>query len=187
MKVRGKLHSITRDQMTGKQYIAFELSSTPKGVDSIQEKDLDIEAVEHREKRSLQANACYWSIVGEIAAFLNASRPFVHNMLLRDYGTLEQVAGENVFIWVVDDPDSDDWTLESPLYHLYPTSYSKLRDGKLWREYMLIKGSSQYDTLEMSRLINGAVTEAETMGIDTISDDELERMMRAYEKHNTDL
>lgn len=186
MRIRGKLHSVTRDAMTGAQYIAFEVGAVPEGIGALQEKDLDIVCEKHREKRSLNANAYYWTLVGEIARLIDASRPFVHNMLLRDYGALEQVAGENVPTWLPDDPQTDILVLESEKYHFAPTSYSKLIDGKLWRQFLVIKGSSQYDTQEMSKLINGAVSEAQIMGIETISDDELERMMRAYEIHHTD-
>ena len=74
MRARGKLHSITRDQMTGKQYIAFEVGAVPEGIGALQEKDLDIECKIHREKRSLNANAYYWTLVGEIAAEIRAIR-----------------------------------------------------------------------------------------------------------------
>ena len=176
MEVRGKLHSITRDAMTGAQYLALEIESIPEGIGSLQEKDLDIALKIHREKRSLNANAYYWRLVEKIASLLGASRPFVHNMLLRDYGTLEQA-------WLPDDPETYVLALESDTYHYMPTSYSKLIDGKLWRQFFVIKGSSRYDTAEMSRLINGAVSEAEMMGIETITPEEMERMMRLYEEH----
>lgn len=186
MEVRGKLHSITRDAMTGAQYLALEIESIPEGIGSLQEKDLDIGLKIHREKRSLNANAYYWRLVEKIASLLGASRPFVHNMLLRDYGTLEQVAGENVQAWLPEDPETYVLALESDTYHYMPTSYSKLIDGKLWRQFFVIKGSSRYDTAEMSRLINGTVSEAEMMGIDTLPPEEMERMMRLYEEHYTD-
>ena len=76
--------------------------------------------------------------------------------------------------------------LESDTYHYAPTSYSKLIDGKMWHLFYQIKGSSQYDTAEMSTLINGAVSEAEMMGIETITPEEMERMMAAYEEHYSD-
>lgn len=184
--MRGKLHSITRDAMSGAQYVSFEVESIPSGIGSLQEKDLDIDLKIHREKRSLNANAYYWTLVGKMAALLGASRAFVHNMLLRDYGTLEQVAGQNVQVWLPDDPETYTLALESSEYHYAPTSYSKLIDGKMWHLFYQIKGSSQYDTAEMSTLINGAVSEAEMMGIETIPPEELERMMGDYEKYRSD-
>ena len=186
MEIRGKLHSITRDAMNGAQYLSLEIESIPPGIGSLQEKDLDIELKQHREKRSLNANAYYWKIVEKISALLGASRAFVHNMLLRDYGTLEVVGGHNVPTWLPDNPETDLLVLESEEYHLLPTSRSKLIDGEMFREYLHIKGSRRYDTLEMSTLINGAVSEAQSMDIETLPPEDLERMMRIYEEHHTD-
>lgn len=184
--MRGKLHSITRDAMSGAQYVAFEVESIPSGIGSLQEKDLDIDLKIHREKRSLNANAYYWTLVEKISNLLGASRPYIHNMLLRDYGTLEIVAGYNVPVYLPDCQEAELLALESEDDHLKPTSRSKLINGELFREYLRIKGSRRYDTAEMSVLINGAVSEAEIMGIEVLPPDELERMMAAYEEHYSD-
>lgn len=184
--VRGSLHSITVDELTGARQLSLDIASIPSGVDALRGKDLDIVLKAHRDKRSLNANAYYWKLVERISDLLGASRPFVHNMLLRDYGTLEVVAGHHVPVWLPDSPEADLLALESEDYHLKPTSRSKDVDGELFREYLQIKGSRRYDTAEMSALINGAVSEAESMDIEVLPPDELERMMRLYEEHYTD-
>ena len=66
-----------------------------------------------------------------------------------------------------------------------PTSHTKDgKDGRKWRAYRLIKGSSKYDTKEFSTLLDGAVSEAKEMGLETLPEEELERMMSDYEKHH---
>ena len=73
--------------------------------------------------------------------------------------------------------------MEADAYHIKPTSEVKLgRDGKMYRTYYLLRGSSTYDTEEMSRLIDGLVDECKDAGIETLPPDELERMMKAYEE-----
>ena len=47
---------------------------------------------------------------------------------------------------------------------------------------MMLKGSSEYDTKEMSHLIDGLVSECKEMGIETLPPEELERMMAAYDR-----
>ena len=42
--------------------------------------------------------------------------------------------------------------------------------------YKVIKGSSEYDTKEMSVFIDGIVQEAEQLGIDTLPPAEIERL-----------
>lgn len=180
MELRGKLHSITRDMRDRDFYITFKVASIPEGVDRYQEKDLAIEVKQYREKRSRNANAYYWELVGRIASVLGVSRPYIHNMLLRDYGTLED---ENLGGWLPENPETELLVLESDKYHFAPTSHSKLIDGELFTWYRIIKGSSQYDTAEMARLIDGAVSEAKGMDIEVLPPEELERIMKAYEEH----
>ena len=53
-------------------------------------------------------------------------------------------------------------------------------NGKLYRVYVVMRGSHTYDTKEMSRLIDGTVQEAKEHGIETLPPDELERMMSTW-------
>ena len=47
---------------------------------------------------------------------------------------------------------------------------------------MMLRGSSTYNTREMSVLIDGVVTEAKELGIETLTPDQIKEMMIAYEK-----
>lgn len=62
-----------------------------------------------------------------------------------------------------------------------PESSSNLRACGTVNFYR-IKGSSQYNTREMSRLIDGLVSECKECGIETLTPEELERMMVQYAK-----
>ena len=42
------------------------------------------------------------------------------------------------------------------------------------------KGSSLYDTLEMSRLIDGVVSDAQELGIDTMTPEEIREMKERW-------
>ena len=48
----------------------------------------------------------------------------------------------------------------------------------------MLRGSSTYDTSEMSKLIDGLVSECQELGIETIPPKEIERMMQLYEQHS---
>ena len=55
-----------------------------------------------------------------------------------------------------------------------------IKDGKTWVSYLMIKGSSEYDTAEMSHFIDRIVEEAKELGIETATPDELERMKQEW-------
>jgi hypothetical protein len=74
--------------------------------------------------------------------------------------------------------------------HLKPTSKTQVLDnGDLNRVYLVMRGSHTYNSVEMSRLLDGVISEANEMGIKTITvtekDKMLEQWAKAYEKHNT--
>jgi hypothetical protein len=63
-------------------------------------------------------------------------------------------------------PDGDESIMESETFHVKPTSQVKEgRDGTMFRTYIVMRGSSTYNSQEMSRLIDGAEREAQSMGV----------------------
>lgn len=144
---------------------------------------LDVEIKKHSEKRSLDANSYYWLLCSRLAEAMDVTKPFAHNYLLRHYGQIEIVGGQAVYIVIPDTDESKKQVDEEQLYHLKPTSQVKEgKDGMMYRTYMMLKGSSAYDTREMSVLIDGLVSECRDAGIETLPPEELERMMAAYGK-----
>lgn len=139
---------------------------------------------EYKRKRSLDANAYYWVLVTKLAKVLNLSKPHLHNLLLRRYGQPEIVDGQMVFLVL---PDSESGTRkadEAETYHIRPTSQVKTGvDGKVYRTYVMLRGSSAYNTAEMSELIDGLVSECKEQGIETLPEEELKRMMQMYEQN----
>ena len=54
-------------------------------------------------------------------------------------------------------------------------------NGKEFKHYKILKGSSEYDTREMSILIDGIVTECQDLGIETMTPNELERLKSLWQ------
>ena len=55
-----------------------------------------------------------------------------------------------------------------------------IKDNGKFASYLMIKGSSEYDTVEMSHFIDRIVEEAKELGIETATPDELERMKQEW-------
>lgn len=182
MEFTGKVQTVNRDWLTGETSITFTVneSSALQQVDSIKDiEKLSIKAVKYRQKRSLDANAYYWVLATKIAQKAGTSTTEVHNEMLSDYGQLEYVNGSVMTLILLDEIE---WKKLDSL-HLKPTSRVKVLDnGKLYRVYYVMRGSSTYDTQEMSQLIDGIVSEAKSMGIETLPPYELERMKALWQK-----
>ena len=65
---------------------------------------------------------------------------------------------------------------EVPVQHYfkhYEEAGESTLKGKLFKHYRVYKGSSEFDTKEMSIFVDGIVSEAKELGIDTMTPNEL--------------
>lgn len=183
METKGRIKQINLDWKTRKTIVTVEIDAKPDEVEKLIDKILTVVLKPFRKKRSLDANSMYWSLLTQLADKLNASKSFMHNQLLRRYGQPEIIDGNVVYLVLPDSDEGAKTADEAETYHIKPTSQTMIgNDGKRYRTYILLKGSSEYDTKEMSTLINGLVDECRQVGISTITPDELERMMALYDK-----
>ena len=123
-----------------------------------QQKDLEkkFEIKEYRQKRSLNSNAYCWALIGEIADKMRMSKEDVYLSMLRDYGQSELVS-------VRSDIDIKGY------FKYYEEFGTGTVNGKEFTHYKIYKGSSEYDTKEMSVFIDGVVQEAQALGIQTLT------------------
>ena len=180
MKFTAKIKDIGRT-LAGSLTITLESRQmdTAAALELSQVEELDVEIKKHRKNRSLDANAYYWTLIGKIGDITGDSKNHIHNIMLDRYGQLDRMEDESLIPFCIRD-DID--YLEFPSPHLKPTQKTLSKGNKLYRWFYQIKGSSEYDTKEMSHLIDGLVSECKEMGIETLPPEELERMMSEYEK-----
>lgn len=176
MEAKAKLHDISYGA-DGKQRMTFTLDQRVDAT-SLQDKDLRLKAVRWTEKRSLNANAYFHVLVDKIADVTRESHTEVHNQLIADYGQVEVIDNHLMPVIIREDVD---WRRLDTL-HVRPTSNRKaLDDGNMYQVYLVMRGSHTYDSKEMARLIDGAIYEAEQLGIETITPDEKARMLQQWQ------
>lgn len=179
MESTGKLISSSVDILSGKLHITFEIDTQP--VDelvAIKDMALDIIAKKHRNKRSLDANAYFHVLVGKIADRLKISKPRCKNILITRYGQQEFLDdGGQVVIKTNIDVDK---MMEQEVLHCLPCG-TKIENGSEVVFYKVYRGSHTYDSKEMSVLIDGTVSEAKELGIDTMTPEEIERLVNLWQ------
>lgn len=153
---------------TGKLAILFEPNEDFR--ETYEElKDCDklrIEIKRYRAKRSLDANAYYWTLLTKLSAILHTSNAEQHNRMLCLYGYPEVIDGKHFLVVLPDTDEAQEVVLQAEEYHLKPTSDVRGgNDGILYRTYILMRGSSTYNTEEMSRLIDGLISECKDAGL----------------------
>lgn len=151
------------------QNITLKLKGDFRGqFDKLNGKLLDVEIKPHREKRSLSANAYLHVLINKIAEAMNVSDDEIKTHLVVDYGVVARdedgvKAGAKL-------PASVDISGYYPYVKCYKTIEE---DGKLFKCYLFYKRSSEMDSREISRVIDGAIYEAKQLGIETDTPEQL--------------
>lgn len=174
MKFTGKVSGLSKDYDSGAYTISFsvnEKSAVTSGYDSIKELEkLSVTVKKYHKKRSLDANAYAWVLMSRIADVLGTSKEEVYEEMLRRYGVLYEDEEGCITVTVKAEVDmgkvGGHWLL--------------LKKNGKYAAYAMIKGSSEYDTREMSRFIDGVVSEAKELSIETLTPRELQEMKAGW-------
>lgn len=168
MKFTGKLKEPVIDYLTNRLTILFEPNEDfRQAYEELKDiNKLILEIKPYRRKRSLDANAYYWVLVGKLAKAIGLSNNEVHNMLLRGYGHPEIFEGKSVYMTIPDTEEAEKKVNNAMDYHLKPTSQVREGvDGVMYRTYQLLRGSHTINTEEMAHLIDGLITCCKEAGI----------------------
>ena len=128
-----------------------------------QDKNKLFEIKEHKEKRSLNANAYLWCLIGKIADAVRTSKEDVYKKMLFEYGQHRTIGV--------------DTSVDVSRFFQY-SEMIKREEG--YTVYLVAVGSSEYNTEEMSILIDGVISEAKELGIETLPPWEIERMVQRW-------
>lgn len=120
-----------------------------------------------RKKRSLNANALCWKVCTEIANVLRADKDSIYIDMLKRYGQSDLITMLSIV-----DPKS---------YFKYFEECGKGNSkGREYTHYKVYKGSSEYDTREMSIFLDGIISEAKALDIDVISEREKSLLLQEW-------
>lgn len=129
--------------------------------DDYKEKDLNIKLSRFRNKRSLDSNAYFWELCGLLSAKLKISPRDIYRILVKEVGgnyEVTPIKTEAVDTW------TQIWENRGLGWVCDVLGKSKI-DG--YTNVINYFGSSEYDTAQMSRLIELIVRECKNNGIET--------------------
>lgn len=135
------------------------------------DKDKQFEIKEHKEKRSLDQNAYCWKLINEIANRIRKSKEEVYFDMLKSYGQMSEISMLSSI---------------NPVgyFKYYDTVSKRIFNNNEFTIYRIYKGSSEYDTREMSIFIDGVVQEAQQLGIQTLTPNQLLELKSMEEKND---
>ena len=167
-----KIHAVEID---GK-WLKFDVGSRFKAI-SIAEKikvgsDIMYSLKRMHKKRSLDANAYFWTMCSKLAAVLGIPKEEIYRELIREIG-------DNFIIGYYDED-----AVQPAIKFWQGQGLGWVTDvlGKVGDKIGVFQyyGSSHYDTTQMSRLIDLLLEECKEQGIDTLSDREKSLMLEEW-------
>ena len=164
--MKGKLVNLIQLK-NGKYVVTIELDGNFPEFDELKENDVDITVEKYREKRSKNANGYMWALCEKIARKINATKYDVYKQAVREVGVFQDIAisekAKSTF---------------KKVWEAYGTGYFIEDFGMYIRAYY---GSHNYNTAQMSRVIDYIVSEAKALNIDTLTPNEIINLVNLWE------
>lgn len=138
-----------------------------------QGKRYDAELKEHRENRSLDANAYCWVLLDKLASLLNTTKTELYLRYIKSVGVFKD--------WTLTEEEAKTfcvaWSMIGTGWPTEAVDFDSDGDRKTIRAYY---GSSTYNTKQMSRLIDAIVADCKEQGIETLTPRELDAMKERW-------
>ena len=175
MDYTGQIKDMYRG-MDGKFTISLYIEEEPGDIESLVDKQLAIRITEKKLKRSLNANAYFHALCDKLRMRMHPpmSMAQIKNHLIADYGQIMYLEDGVPLIYKTNAPPEYVYNLEEPHLLLVKTAVENKKAVYFYRMY---RGSHTYNTAEMSKLIDGTVEECKAQGIETMTPEQIERML----------
>lgn len=175
MEFIGKCAGINHNMLTGKCTITFEIDAPSQQVvdaynDIKDVEKLKVDARKYRRKRSLDANAYAWVLMTKMAGVLRTSKDEVYELMLQRYPNIDMYDDECIVA-----------TFKSTVdISMIDGHWIRYKSNGTFTSYIKIKGSSKFDSKEMSVFIDGIISECKELGIETLTPNEIERLKQEW-------
>lgn len=186
-ELTGKIDSFNIEFMTKNPILTLRLDkeSEAEAISCYEElkhaEKLTIKISVYREKRSLDANSYFWVLCGKLAKKLSNdkvkyTKEDVYRKAIKEVGIYKDFAGLS---------QSDAKTLRHAWELLGTGWITEQVDFMPDGENVIIRcyyGSSQYNTKQMSRLIDNIVQDCQAVGINTMTPNQIAEMLSLWEQ-----
>ena len=153
--------------LNGKLMATFEVDARPEDLQEFVGQDINLEIKKYTRRRSLDANALLWSILGEMAVALHTDKWALYLMMLRRYGKFTYI-------------------------RIKPEAVEDFK--KMYRECEVVGesednvcmicyiGSSTYTKEEFSALLDGVISECREANIHLKASESVEELYKSWQR-----
>jgi hypothetical protein len=177
----GRLRKLSNDP-DGVQVVSIALNADfREAYDEFVGQDISVDIKPWKKGRSLEANAFAWLLIGKISEKMQAIEPDGYWTPERVY--LDAISGIGGIYAIAEMPlDAVEVFRQIWTYRHIGRRVEIMDEDGSTANVRISYGSSDFDTAQMSTLINILIQQAEALGIPTLSDQEIERMLGNWKK-----
>ena len=176
-ELTGKITSVSVNYLNQKMQVTLEINERNAFLEMLDElkglEKLSLKFGKFKKKRSLDANAYCWTLIGKIAEKTGVPKDEVYRQAIKEIGG-------NYDVVCIKEEAADSlrsaWS-RNGIGWQSDTMLSKL-DG--CTNVILYYGSSTYDVEQMSRLIENIVQDCKALGIETKNEAELNSLLNQW-------
>lgn len=129
----------------------------------LDQEDKEYEVKVYHRKRSLTANSYYWRLLTDLSLALRTTADELHPELIQRYSVV--------------DTDLPPITIKAGVDAARLPGYWKMvKSNGDWDAFVKLKGSSEMDSREFSRLLDGCIDECKAVGVETLPPHEVEKL-----------
>lgn len=183
MKLTGNIVNCNVDFLKSKAYVMFEVNELTDAAKLMEvlDKVLTINVNLYKKKRSIDANAYFWTLCGKLADKTRQNKTDIYKHLIKEIGNnyeIVPIKNEAVQSWV------EAWEHNGLGWICETLGNSKFAG---YTNICCYYGSSTYNTKQMSALIDSIIFECKEQDIQTLTPDEVAKLKAMWgedEKHN---
>lgn len=174
VELTGCLSSINFSYQSGKPLITFEMDDKQSAamVESLMGTKVSIKVGKFRKKRSLDANAYCWVLIGKIAEKTKIPKQEVYREAIKGIGVYDVACIQDKAVESL----CQAWS-KNGLGWQTDTMPSKIEGCT---NVVLYYGSSTYDVEQMTRLIENILQDCHALGIETKSQSEIDSLLNSW-------
>lgn len=172
MEEKARIESILVEPYTRKTKvtIVFENRGLSKTLEKYLKTDLCVNIKKYFRKRTLNANSYAWALITELADVMRLSKEEVYFLKLKEYG-------QSKLVLITEEANPKQF------FKYYSIEGKTTVKGKNYIWYKLYKGTSEYDSREMSIFIDGLIQDCEEQGIETKTKEEINSLIKEWEDY----
>ena len=171
MEEKAKIADIETDILTN--ITTVKLTFENRGIRNFLEKYRDtrlrVTINKYFEKRSLNANSYAWHLITKLANVMKISKEEMYFLKLKDYG-------QSQLVLITDKANPKNY------FKYYSEEGSTIVKRKKYIWYKVYKGTSEYNTKEMSIFIEGLVNDCLEQEIETKTKEEIEALLKDWDR-----